>query len=280
MTLNNKHQHTTRGIKHWGLSGYASILPRIKLGVIGQESSPQSPTIFYLRNVMGNVKKYPEMKIEDIITRITELITLSDKVLETKRNSDFGQYVSSEKFQELRSASLSFLQNSFGVDHPFYKEFNSKAKDATPTDTYEGRGILNAAKHEIFGGWLFTLKGLITAEIFSDFLEMSDYLLQENYKDPAAVMVGSVLEEHLRQLCIRNSISVEKIVNGKPIPKKADLLNSELAKAEIYNKLDQKSITSWLDLRNKAAHGKYTEYSKEQVLIMYHGVVNFISRNS
>jgi len=43
----NKHQHTTRGIKHWGLSGYASILPRIKFGVTGQESSPQSPTISY-----------------------------------------------------------------------------------------------------------------------------------------------------------------------------------------------------------------------------------------
>jgi len=24
---------TTRGIKHWGLSGYSSILPRIKFGV-------------------------------------------------------------------------------------------------------------------------------------------------------------------------------------------------------------------------------------------------------
>jgi len=37
----------TNGIKHWGLSGYASVLPRIKFGVTGQESSPQSPTISY-----------------------------------------------------------------------------------------------------------------------------------------------------------------------------------------------------------------------------------------
>jgi hypothetical protein len=27
----------TSGIKHWGLSGYASVLPRIKFGVTGQE---------------------------------------------------------------------------------------------------------------------------------------------------------------------------------------------------------------------------------------------------
>ena len=42
-----KHENTTRGIKHWGLSGYSSIMPRIKFGVTGQESSPQSPTISY-----------------------------------------------------------------------------------------------------------------------------------------------------------------------------------------------------------------------------------------
>jgi len=37
----------TSGIKHWGLSGYSDILPRIKFGVTGQVSSPQSPTISY-----------------------------------------------------------------------------------------------------------------------------------------------------------------------------------------------------------------------------------------
>jgi len=42
-----KRQLVTRGIKHWGLRGYSSILPRIKFGVTGQESSPQSPTISY-----------------------------------------------------------------------------------------------------------------------------------------------------------------------------------------------------------------------------------------
>ncbi len=45
--MNKNYERTTRGIKHWGLSGYSSILPRIKFGVNGQESSPQSPTISY-----------------------------------------------------------------------------------------------------------------------------------------------------------------------------------------------------------------------------------------
>ena len=44
---NNKIRQVTRGIKHWGLNGYANRLPRIKFGVSGQESSPHSPTISY-----------------------------------------------------------------------------------------------------------------------------------------------------------------------------------------------------------------------------------------
>ena len=43
-----EHQPLTSGIKHWGLSGYAKFLPRIKFGVTGQESSPQSLTAYSL----------------------------------------------------------------------------------------------------------------------------------------------------------------------------------------------------------------------------------------
>lgn len=220
------------------------------------------------------------MNIEDIKKRVDELIFKAKQVLLTIRPGHMGHAVSSEEFSEFRSASLSFLRNTFGTEHPFYTEFNKKAIKANPYDTEEGRGILKAAKQEIDGGWIFTVKSLVSAEIFSDFLEMSVYLLKEGYKDPAAVMIGSVLEEHLRQLCLKNMIEVVNIKDSKPIPKKADALNSELASASIYNKLDQKSVTSWLDLRNKAAHGHYSEYTKDQVELMYQGVLNFISRTS
>ena len=128
---------------------------------------------------------------------------------------------------------------------------------------------------------MFTVKGLIAAELFADFLEMADHLLEQGYKDPAAVIIGSVLEEHLRQLCSANSIPIE-IENNKGvlIPKKADRLNSDLAKEGVYSKLDQKAVTMWLDLRNKAAHGKYDEYTSEQVTNMYSGITEFMARLS
>jgi hypothetical protein len=56
-------------------------------------------------------------------------------------------------------------------------------------------------------------------------------------------------------------------------------MNAELVAAGAYSKLDQKNITAWLDLRNKAAHGQYDTYSKEQVMILIAGIRDFIARN-
>lgn len=105
---------------------------------------------------------------------------------------------------------------------------------------------------------------------------MAEYLLQQGYKDAAAVIVDSVLEEHLRKLSQKHGIPV---VHGGSGPKKADTLNSDLAGANVYSKLDQKSVTAWLDLRNNAAHGKYDQYTKEQVALTLEAVRNFVARH-
>jgi hypothetical protein len=136
-------------------------------------------------------------------------------------------------------------------------------------------GVLTALRSAYASGYLTTVSELIHADLFSNFIEMAEYLLSEGYKDPAAVITGSTLEEHLRQLCVKNALPTT--AGGKA--KKADLLNSELASASVYSKLDQKSITSWLDLRNTAAHGKYSEYTKEQVQFAIQGIQDFMTRN-
>jgi hypothetical protein len=220
------------------------------------------------------------MKLDDLIRRAEQLLAKADKVLGTKHMNGTFEAVEEGLFRDLRSSALSFLAAAFGKEHPYYTEFNTSVKLAKPRDTREGRGILSAAHDEMAGGWLATTKGLVSAEIFADFLEMAQHLLDEGYKDPAAVVAGSVLEEHLRQLCVKNGIPIEVTQQDRQVPKKADSLNGDLGNAPVYNKLDQKTVTAWLDLRNKAAHGKYEEYSTEQVALMLQGVSDFMVRNS
>jgi uncharacterized protein (DUF2164 family) len=137
------------------------------------------------------------------------------------------------------------------------------------------RGILRALRHDYVSGYLESVVELVHADVFSDFLDMADYLAQQGYKDAAAVIAGSVLEEHLRKLCAKNSIDVLK-PDGSP--KKADALNSELAAASVYAKIDQKNVTHLLGIRNDAAHGNYSAYTQEQVNLMIQSVRDFASR--
>ena len=217
------------------------------------------------------------MKLEELERRIDQLI-LKGKSVKLIRANDYQSYADAGDFAGFRAASLSTIERLFGSHHVYWNEFNEATSDTWNTNLYSGINILESIKDEIRGGWLVSVKGLVSAEVFSDFLDMAKHLLDEGYKDAAAVMIGSVLEEHLRNLCGKYSIEVETEKEDRMVPKKSDQLNSELAKANAYGKLEQKNITAWLDLRNKAAHGKYSDYEKSQVDLMYQGVLDFMTR--
>lgn len=140
-------------------------------------------------------------------------------------------------------------------------------------------GVVGALKHDLEAGYLQTTEELIHGELFSDFLEMASHLLEEGYKDPAAVVGGASLEEHLRQLAKRLAIETTITTASGVRPKKAESLNAEIVKTAAYSVLDQKNVTAWLDLRNQAAHGHYTTYTAQQVAIMLAGIRDFITRN-
>lgn len=220
------------------------------------------------------------MHLNELSKRIQQLVEQSRIVLATRRsNPSIGSdYVDSGKLAGLRASVLSFIAMAYGKEHSHYSEFDKATNSSYESNAKKGYEILLAIQNEIEGGWIFSVKKLVSAEIFSDFLEMATHLLEQNYKDPAAVMIGSVLEENLRQLCHSQGIETEIEKDGVLISKKADRLNSDLAKAEVYTKLDQKAVTMWLDLRNNAAHGKYSDYEKEQVTLMMQGVTEFLAR--
>jgi hypothetical protein len=136
-------------------------------------------------------------------------------------------------------------------------------------------GLLTALRNEYANGYLQSVIELVYADVFSDFLEMARYLLEQDYKDPAAVVIGSVLESHLHNLCHKHGLAIT-YSNGQP--RNADTLNADLKGAGAYDKGEQKTVTTWLDLRNKAAHGKYNEYTKEQVALLLENVRTFLQK--
>lgn len=218
------------------------------------------------------------MTNQRLIERVDQLIQEGLIVLGTKTPGTWGDWVDSGPMSGFRAAGLSFIHQVYGEQHPHFSEFSKGTNEARPHCASKGIAILNAVKDEIEGGWLQSIKGLVSAELFADFISMAEHLHENGYKDAAAVMTGSVLEQHLRQLCQKHDIPVSELKGDKEVPLKADRLNSELAKKSAYNAIEQKQVTAWLGLRNDAAHGNYSKYDAEQVKQMIAGVISFMAR--
>ena len=136
-------------------------------------------------------------------------------------------------------------------------------------------GVAKSLRDDLEAGYLQSLAEIVYSEVFADFIDMATHLVDKGYKDAAAVIIGSTLESHLKKLAVKNGVPVDN--EGKPV--KAERLNQEMVKANVYTVLDQKNVTAWLDLRNKAAHGDYSEYGTDQVRLLIASVQDFITRH-
>ena len=184
-----------------------------------------------------------------------------------------------EDINKLVSNSKATVARITGVNSEYYKDVSSalESKNHDGTKLRLIIGVIKALIYDLENDYLKNLHVLIQSDVFSDYLDMANYLISEGYKDPAAVIVGSTLEAHIRELCKTNSIDTETQNNkGKMIAKRADVMNTDLAKGNIYSSAYQKQVTAWLDIRNSAAHGHYAKYSEQEVKLMLDGIRQFI----
>jgi hypothetical protein len=70
-------------------------------------------------------------------------------------------------------------------------------------------GIITAAMTDFREGFMADTKLLVSAEVFADFLIQAEVLLENDYKDAAAVLIRAVLEDGLRRVCVSMGISIK-----------------------------------------------------------------------
>jgi hypothetical protein len=211
------------------------------------------------------------MQIDPLVTkRFAELEAKSHELERTQKSglSGGGNVIDIPLTRQWGTSVLHLLTNVFGRDSDHYKDFERLFGpfNGWAHQYDEFIGVFRAAKEDYEGGYLFKMTSLIKAEVFADTLEQAEALLTANYKDAACVVIGITLELSLKELCTKNNIP-----HGK-----ADKMNADLCKAGTYNGAKQKQITAWLDLRNKAAHGQWQEYTAEDVKYMLEGVRAFV----
>lgn len=213
--------------------------------------------------------------MDEFIKQLDELLSKHAEMSARSQHNDLSDLSKVER-QSLVARSVAAVHRVTGANSTYSVQIQKIQKKWPHIHLHTSSiiGIVQAVRDDLAAGYINTLVELVHADTFADFLDMAHHLQDTGYKDAAAVITGSTLESHIRSLCSKHNVEVES--KGKPV--KADKLNSDLAKVGAYSKLDQKNITAWLDLRNKAAHGKYDEYTKEQVELLISGIRDFIGR--
>lgn len=211
-----------------------------------------------------------------VLVKQLDILLESYKAMQLRSEQNDLSDLPKPERQSLVTRAIAAVHRISGPGSTYSQEVDRILKQNPPLHVHTSpiMGIVLALREDTASGYIQNLTEIVHADIFSDFLDMARHLLDNGYKDPAAVLAGSTLESHLKNLAIKNSIPTENA--GKA--KKASQLNVDLTKANIYNKLDEKNVTAWLDLRNKAAHGSYTEYNLDQVKLLVSSIQDFISR--
>ena len=209
----------------------------------------------------------------------TELETLIQEYATARKQSqhdDASDVISDVRVKQMQTRCLAAIERAAGRNSVYFEQAQAilEENDHSWGHLAGQIGVAESLLHNIRAGCLKTLEELVHGEVFGDFLEMAQYLADSGYKDPAAVVAGSTLEAHLKQLCKKVGVATD--MGGKP--KKADTINAELAVTGVYSKLDQKNVTAWLGLRNSAAHGDYAAYDKGPVALLIAGVRDFVTR--
>ena len=216
--------------------------------------------------------------LEDVLKEINSALSSYETMNKQSKYNDMSD-LTEDNLAEIVTTLHATIQRWAPAGTSYAEQANAIFHDHVPSRYYSAHrplaGVLRSLRQAYEQGYLSTVQQLVHADLFADFLEMAEYLLLARFKDAAAVLIGGVLEEHLRKLCLKHGLAVYA-PDGPP--RKASQLNDDLAKVA-YDKLEQKAVTYWLDIRNKAAHGEYTKLDNASVRQMLTGVRDFVTKH-
>lgn len=214
------------------------------------------------------------MQVKQITTQIDTLLQELDRALRASPHEDLSGGLPDHELSEIKTRFKAAIERLAPKGSAYITE-------AREQEGWDGRliirygGILRALKRDYESGYIQTVEELIHGAVFDDFLEMAMELLTKGYKDPAAVIAGTVLEEHIRKLANRNGIS---LIDAKGRPNKFEFLSTELVKVQQISEPQRKILAGWYGQRNEAAHGRYENVIEGEVGRMIEGIRDFMVR--
>ncbi len=224
-------------------------------------------------------------RFDELIGETNEL-SLKMRVQEEENpGKNFPNYGHISEFQAAVVKVLNLIETVLGESQR-QREITERIKtrtanSRTPSLLEEINGTLHGLKDVYENGFLDDLETRVAANISADYMTQVEGLLDEGKPGqydhvPGAVLCGAVLEDALRRLCERQTPQVAtRKPNGDPI--NLNSLIQDLQKANVFNKLKADQLRAWAKVRNYAAHGEFSEFTRNDVELMVSGVKNFLA---
>jgi uncharacterized protein YutE (UPF0331/DUF86 family) len=125
-------------------------------------------------------------------------------------------------------------------------------------------GVLKSAEAEWRNGLINTLELRFVGLAFDDFLRHASAFNEAGKKMEAAVLASAVLEDTVKRLCQKHSISAES--------KSLENLINALKSAGTLGKVKAERLKSYAALRNKAFHADWDSFDQRDLRQMIDGL--------
>ena len=214
---------------------------------------------------MSNTRASFAKDREAIVLKFSSLIKKAEESVRERQNSTDGM-VSPGPYFEARTSALNLLRRIAGENNIYYHELANMER----LNPGVMLAILRAAQTDYCEGFMVDAKLLVSAEVLTDILTQAEVLLDNDYKDAAAVIIRSVLEDGLRRICNANGISVS---NRDGVAQLAD----KLVKNNSLTALQRKEIDANKQIGNDAAHARFDQYTADDVNRFREYVLRFLA---
>jgi len=214
--------------------------------------------------------------MKDVITnRFRELVTQGQQIERHTNSKDY--YVPSHEITSVHawlSSVSNLLQTASIADSVFLRESKTlmtheNMQHGIPSEiVLKMLGLLMSAQQEWEGGLMRRIEYILAAETFDDFLDHAETYHKGNKKIESAVLASAVLEDTVKKVCLKNSISTR----GKSL----ESLIDELSKSGAITSVKAKRIKAFAGVRNHALHAEFDDFDIKDVGEMIKGIRELI----
>lgn len=225
-----------------------------------------------LRTMLANANKkddrpYQILDVRDYQSWYSPALLVVKQII-PERLKDFEELYTGPKRTRV-------IHATYGISDYFNgREFPTGAGSAIAVrDEHEGSFVLLfqhqlyilSSCEKLFDSRITKVRAIAKAELFDSEIQSARSLLKNGYGRPAGVLVGVVLESHLKDVCANHAVAVKK---NPGINDFATALQS----ASVVDVIQWRRLQSLADIRNLCGHKRDREPKDDEVAELIDGV--------